>query len=249
MNRKSTKEIAKMAESGKILAEVLHKCRKKIIPGAIAAEIDEFAEKEIIKLNAEPGFKNYNGFPNTLCLSINEEVVHGLPTKNKIIKPGDIVSIDCGVKYKGWNSDAAFTLGVGKIKDNEQELISITKTALEIAIKYIKPGIKINIIQEKMQSLIENAGFSVIRSLSGHGIGKNLHESPSIFNFVDKNNNFCLEEGMTICIEPMVAMGNFQVKTEPDGWSIKTVDKSNTAHFEHTIAITKYGAQVLTKLN
>jgi methionyl aminopeptidase len=246
MNIKNQDEIKKMTEAGKILGDVLKLIRQKIQVGISAKELDDYAEKCILARNAIPAFKNFNGYPNSICVSINEEIVHGIPTSGKKIKEGDIVGIDCGVKYEGYNSDAAFTIGVGKISPLAKRIIETTKKSLNKAIVAIKPGIELKKIQKIIQKTIEDEGFAVIRSLSGHGIGKNLHEAPTIFNYVDNGPKVILKQGMTICIEPMSAVGTYEIKTENDNWTIKTLDNSISAHFEHTILITDKAAKILT---
>ncbi len=246
MNIKNKNEIKIMSESGKILAKVLKQIKGKIKPDISTWQLDQYAERLILEYNAKPAFKGFKNYPNTTCISINNEIVHGLPSKKKIIKSGDIVSVDCGVLYKKYNSDAAFTVGVEKISLDAEKLIKTTKKSLDLAIKKIKPGIKMQDIQRIIQTTIEGAGFSVIRRLSGHGIGISVHESPPIYNFVGQGPNITLEAGMTFCLEPMAAVGTYRVKTKNDGWTIASSDGSLTAHFEHTIAVTENGYKILT---
>ncbi len=221
---KTKEEIKIMRAGGKIAARVLEKLKKKILPGMTVKELDTLAEKEILKAEATPSFKNYHKYPATTCVSVNEEVVHGIPT-NKIIHEGDLVGLDLGVFYKGYHTDTAVTIGVGKITPHAQKLRDITESALKKGIKAIKPGVHLGDIQEIIQKEIEKNGFGVIRDLSGHGIGKNLQESPSIPNFGKTGTGPVLK----------------------DGWTVVTADRSLAAHFEHTVAITKTGAEVLTK--
>lgn len=247
MNLKSASEIRLMAEGGKILKMTLDQVRKNIKPGISTWELDQIAEKFILNNGAVPAFKGYQNYPNSACISINHQLVHTIPSKNKIIKNGDIVSVDCGVFYKGYNTDSAFTVGVGEIDDLKNKLVVITKKSLDNAIDMIKPGIKFSEVQAVIQSTIESAGFSVIRDLAGHGIGKSVHEPPTIYNFAGRGPHLILQEGMTFCIEPMASAGSYQIATCKDGWTVESVDKSPTAHFEHTIAVTKDSNQVLTK--
>ncbi len=247
MNIKSKKEIDLMRHSGKILSKTLNQLKKEIKPGVCAKYLDDLAEKIIASSNAKPAFKGFNGYKYTICASLNNEVVHGLPLKNKFIKKNDIVSIDCGVNFNGYHTDAAFTLAVGEANEKTNLLIETTKQSLHNAIKIIKHKIPLIKVQKIVQNTIEKPGFSVIRSLSGHGIGKRLHEPPSIFNFVGKNSDIILQKGMTFCLEPMSSMGRFDVQTKEDGWTIVTSDNSLSAHFEHTILVTENGFEILTQ--
>lgn len=246
INLKTEQEIAIMKEGGRILAGVIQKVRQVIKPGVTTQEIDHLAERLISKAGAKPSFKKYKGYPCSSCLSVNEELVHSLPSK-KIIKKGDLISVDIGVFYQGYHTDSAITFGVGKVSSQAEKLIRITKKSLDEGINLLKPGKKIGDIQAKIQAVIEKTGFSVIRDLSGHGIGKSLQEQPSIHNFGIKGTGFILKKGMTFCLEPMVAVGNPQIKIQPDGWTVITKDRSLSAHFEHTVAITKNGYLLLTK--
>ncbi|OGD57327.1 type I methionyl aminopeptidase [Candidatus Berkelbacteria bacterium RBG_13_40_8] len=244
---KTKEEIKIMRAGGKIAARVLENLKKVIKPGMTIKELDTLAEKEILKAGGIPSFKNHHKYPATTCISVNEEVVHGIPT-NRIIKKGDLVGLDLGVYYRGYHSDTAITIGVGKITPEARKLRDVTEKALQRGIKAIKPELHLGDIQEIVQKTIENAGFGVIRDLSGHGIGKKLQESPSIPNFGKSGSGPVLKEGMTLAIEPMVSAGDWHVNVLKDGWTVVTADGSLAAHFEHTIAVTKNGAEILTKL-
>lgn len=246
INIKSDEEIEIMKRSGKILANVIQQAKKITKPGISTNEIDEFIEKSIIKSGVKPSFKNYEGYPKSSCISVNEEIVHSIPNE-KIINDGDIVSIDAGVCYKGYHSDSAITFGIGKISPDVEKLINVTKNSLDEAIKQLKPGKKIGDIQAVIQKIIEHAGLYVVKGLSGHGIGKKLQEKPSIPNFGQKGKGFIVKPGMVFCIEPMVAIGTDQIRLLANGWTIVTKDLSLSAHFEHTIAITQNRCLVLTK--
>lgn len=243
---KTPEEIKIMAEGGKILSSILKKAKNYTYAGMTTLALDHYIENLIYANNAKPSFKNYQNYGFASCISINEEVVHGIPGK-RIIKSGDVVSIDVGVLYKGFHNDAAVTFAVGKISEKAQKLIKITERSLNNGIDLVKPGIHLGDIQAVIQKTIENAHFSVVRDYSGHGIGRNLQEAPSILNYGFPGTGFVLKEGMTICIEPMVTAGNHEVKVKKDGWTVITEDKSLAAHFEHTILVTKNGHKVLTK--
>lgn len=245
---KTPSEIVIMKQSGQILAKVIDEARKYVKAGQSTKELDIYISNLIGQSGARPSFKGFHGYPASSCISINEEVVHAIPG-NRIIKNGDIVSIDVGVLYKGYHSDSAITIGIGKISKEAQNLIKITKKSLNNGIKKIKPGIKIGDIQSEIQKTIESAGFFVIRDLTGHGIGCELQEDPSIPNFGRKGTGFILKEGMVIAIEPMASTGTYRVIGTDDEWTVVTLDKSLSAHFEHTIAITTFGCEILTKLN
>ncbi len=244
---KSEEEIKIMKEAGKILATVLKEVEKQVKPGITTLELDRAAEALILKHGAKPAFKGYDNFPFSLCASVNEEIVHGLPS-NRILKEGDIIGLDLGVLYKGYYSDMAVTVAVDKVSFEAKRLINVAKKSLRLGIKKIKPGNTTGDIGKTVQKYIEDQGFSVIRDLCGHGIGKNLHEDPKIPNFGKRKSGEKLVEGMVICIEPMIAMGDYHLQKAQDGYGYATKDKSLTAHFEHTILVTKNGAKVLTEI-
>lgn len=244
---KNKTKIEKMKKAGHIAALVLDTIQKEIRTGMSTKQIDQLAEKIILNNKATCSFKGFGGFPAATCVSINDEVVHGIP-KNRIIKEGDLVGIDVGVYYLGYHADTAITIGVGKISSENQKLLEVTKKSLQNGIALIKPGIHLGDVQAEIQKTIESAGFGVIRDLTGHGIGTELQEAPSIPNFGKSGTGLVLKEGMTIAIEPMVSIGDYHVRIKADGWTVVTADGSNSAHFEHSIAVTSTGAEVLTKL-
>jgi len=252
INLKSKSEIEIMRESGKILAEILRLLASKVEPGISGDELEKIAEREVKKYGVIPSFKNYViskniiPFPAMICLSINDEIVHGFPSK-KIIKEGDIVGIDMGVKYKGFHSDSAVTIGAGKISAKAQKLIKITKESLVKGIEQVKPGNRIGDIGFAMQKYAEKNGFSVVRNLVGHGVGRSIHEPPEVPNFGKKGTGLKLCSGMTFAIEPMLNEGNYYIKCDKDGWTIRTTDGKLSAHFEHTVAVMENGCEILTK--
>lgn len=244
---KSEEEIRIMREAGKILATVLKEIEKLIKPGVTTIELDRAAEALISKHGARPAFKGYDGFPYSLCASVNEEIVHGLPSE-RILKEGDVIGLDLGVLYKGYNSDMAITVAVGEVFFEAKRLIMVTKKALKRGIKKVRPGNTIGDIGNTIQRYVEDQGFNVVRDLCGHGIGKEIHEDPKIPNFGARHKGEVLKEGMVICLEPMVTMGDWRLKKAKDGYGYATKDSSLTAHFEHTMAVTKDGARVLTEI-
>lgn len=229
------------------MASIMKKLAKKVKPGVSTQEIDELAEKLISRAGAEPSFKNYRGYPKVACISVNEEVVHNIPSDDKILKKGDIVGLDLGLKYKGLYTDMAMTIPVGRISKQAKKLIKITRKALEIGLKSVKAGHTIGDIGFAIERFVTKNGFTVVRALTGHGVGKEVHEDPKIPNFGERGQGFELQEGMTLAIEPMVNIGSHTVKTKEDGWGIVTVDSSLSAHFEHTILVAKKGCEILTK--
>lgn len=247
INIKTPDEIIIMEKAGKILAKVFDKTIKQVKPGMTKMELDTIIENLIIDLGATPSFKNYKGYRFSSCLSINSEVVHGLPN-NDIIKNGDIVGIDIGVNYNGYHADSAVTIPVGKVSKIALELIDITKKALDLAISKIKPGITIGHIQQTIQDFVESNNYCLVRSYSGHGIGKNLQEDPIIPNYYGLNNHLIIKENAVFCIEPMVIIGkNHHVSIKDDSWTVISAGGELAAHFEHTIAVTKKNCKVLTK--
>lgn len=242
---KSNEEIAIMRAGGKIAARVLSELARSAVPGKTILELDAQAEEIIENAGAKPSFKGFHGYPAAICVSVNNEVVHGIPSK-RILKEGDIVGIDVGVYYQGFHTDTAITIAIGKISSEAQKLIDVTKKSLDAAIKIIKPDIYLGDVQAEIQQIIEAAGYGVIRDLAGHGVGKNLQEAPSIPNYGKKGTGIILKEGMTLAIEPMVSAGDWRVRVLDDGWTVVASDGSLSAHFEHTIAVTKNGGEILT---
>ena len=244
---KTKEEIQTMEEGARILAQVMEYLKGQVKPGIATKELDKTAESLILKFGAKPSFKGYNGFPATLCVSINEEIVHGIPSQRKL-KEGDIVSLDLGLFYKGFHSDMALTVGVGKISPEALRLIRITKDVLRVAIRKVRPGNTTGDIGNTIQRYVESQGFGVVRDLCGHGIGKELHEEPQILNYGKRHTGEIIKEGMVFCIEPMVTMGDWRVKKSLDGYGFSTKDGSLSAHFEHEVAVTKDGCRILTKI-
>lgn len=229
------------------MAEVLEGIRKQISSGVTTRELDEFAESYIRSKRAKPAFKGYRDYPSSICSSINEQVVHGIPSSVKL-KAGDIISIDIGAYYNGFYGDAALTFPVGEISGKAKKLLAVTEESLQLGIKKAVAGNRLSDISFVIQNHVEPAGFSVVRNFVGHGIGRELHEEPQIPNFGDSGQGPELMPGMTLAIEPMVNEGGWEISVLNDGWTAVTKDQSLSAHFEHTVAITKNGHDVLTKL-
>ncbi|MBI3600197.1 MAG: type I methionyl aminopeptidase [Nitrospinae bacterium] len=244
---KSRQEIEKMKIPNRLVAEVLGEVVKKIKAGISTIELDRLAESLIVKKRGVPAFKGYRGYPNSLCISINEQVVHGIPSSRKL-KEGDIVSLDLGIYYDGYYGDAALTVGVGNISQDAERLLDSTRKALYIGIEKAKAGNHLSDISYAIQSYVEGEGFSVVRAFVGHGIGTSLHEDPQVPNFGEAGNGPVLKNGMVIAIEPMVNAGVSDVEVLEDDWTTVTADRSLSAHFEHTVAITDNGAEILTKV-
>ena len=241
-------EIEKARASNRIVAEVLSKLRERVRPGVRTRDLDKFAEEIAEKKGAKPAFKGYNGFPYALCVSVNEVVVHGMPSE-RILEEGDIVGLDFGVYYQGFFGDATVTLPVGKVTEKASRLMQITEQSLYAGIAQAKDGNRLGDISAAVQDMVEDAGYSIVRDFVGHGIGKNLHEDPQIPNFGEKGRGIELRSGMILAIEPMVNEGKYKVQILPDGWTVVTKDGSLSAHFEHSVAITDNGPEILSKLN
>lgn len=251
---KSKEEIEKMRAAGRVVHRVLQRCREICRPGVTTREIDEEASRVIAAAGAKGLFKNYptyrpgEGFPSTLCLSVNEVVVHGIASERRI-EEGDIVGIDCGVQVDGWCGDSAITVMVGQVRPEVRKLCEVTEHVLRIAIENIRPGRKWSQIARLMQRYAEHAGLSVVRDFVGHGIGRQMHEEPKVPNYVSREllrHDIELREGVVLAIEPMCNLGSREVMTMPDGWTVLTVDGQPSAHYEHTVAVTALGADVLT---
>lgn len=250
---KTKQEIEVMRKGGSILARAIENVRMAVRPGVSLKELDAIARTSIVGARGEPAFFGYgqrkgqSGFPATLCASVNDEVVHGIGCRDRSLQEGDIVGLDLGVKYKKLYADMAITVGIGAVDQESERLIRVTREALFKAIALVAPGVRTSELSRTIQKHCEGHGFSVIRDLSGHGIGYALHEEPSLFCFDDPSNpDVILKEGMVICIEPMVVTGDWRVTTDEDCWTIRTTDGSRSAHFEHTIAITSDGHDILT---
>jgi methionyl aminopeptidase len=246
---KSKREIEIMARGGRILAETVQMLERETRAGMTTMQIDALAE-DFIRSHpgAVPSFKGLYGFPGSVCTSINEEIVHGIPSKKRTVKDGDIVSIDVGVQYEGFHTDSATTAAVGEIDETSRRLLEVTKRALDAGIAAAQPGRHIGDIGAAIQGVVEAAGFNVTRDLVGHGIGTTFHEDPQVPNYGKPKRGTKLMQGLTIAIEPMVMTGKHQTRQLPDRWTVVTVDGSRAAHFEHTVAITADGPLVLTRL-
>ena len=242
---KSPAEIEKMRAANQLVAQVLEELTAMVAPGVSTADLDEAAERKVRAAGAEPAFKGYRGYPATLCASVNQQVVHGIPNRTPL-KAGDIVSLDMGVKLNGYYGDSAVTVAVGPVQDDVAKLLRVTQEALENGIAQVKVGGRISDIGHAIQAHVEANGFSVVREFVGHGIGASLHEEPQIANYGEPGRGPRLAEGMTLAIEPMVNMGKPAVRVLADGWTAVTKDGSLSAHFEHTVAVTKNGPLVLT---
>ena len=243
---KSDREIALMREAGNIAMLAHEEIRKAIKPGVSTKELDKIAYDVITSHGATPSFLNYNGFPASICVSVNEEVVHGIPSKHRILQDGDIVSLDAGLIYKGYHSDAARTVAVGEISDDAKKLIEVTKQCFFEGIKFAKEGNHLNDISTAIGEYARSFGYGVVEELVGHGIGTELHEDPQIPNFPMKRKGIKLQAGMTLAIEPMINMGTCKVEWLDDGWTVVSKDRSLSAHYENTILITKDGCEILS---
>jgi methionyl aminopeptidase len=242
---RSPREIEHLKRSNAIVAEVFQELRKAVAPGIATKELDQIAEEMILSRGAIPAFKGYRGFPAALCVSINEEVVHGIPSQRRL-KEGDIVSLDVGANLNGYFGDAAISVPVGEVDETAERLLEVTEKALYIGIEKAMLGSRLYDISHAIQAWVEGHGFSVVRDFVGHGIGKNLHEEPQIPNFGSPHQGPRLEEGMVLALEPMVNEGVYEVRILSDGWTVVTADGKRSAHFEHTIAITDGGAEILS---
>jgi methionyl aminopeptidase len=242
---KSPAEIEKMRAANQVVARILEELAAMVAPGVSTADLDAAAEAKVRAAGAEPAFKGYRGYPATLCASVNEQVIHGIPSKTPM-KSGDIVSLDMGVKLNGYYGDSAVTVPVGTVGEDVTRLLRVTQEALEQGIAQVRVGGRISDIGHAIQAHVESHGFSVVREFVGHGIGASLHEEPQIANYGEPGRGPRLAEGMTLAIEPMVNMGKAAVKVLSDGWTAVTKDGSLSAHFEHTVAVTKDGYEILT---
>lgn len=250
---KTKEEIEKMHAAAQIVVEALGKLRENVVPGVSTWDLDRMAEELAFKKGARPAFKGYSNYPASVCFAINEEVVHGIPSKKKVLKEGDIVGLDFGVSLDGYFGDSAITVPVGNVSSLAEKLLTVTEESLLRGIKQACPGNRLFDISGAIQNYVEEKGFSIVRSFVGHGIGKKLHEDPQVPNFVPDNGNsgrgVKLKPGMVIAIEPMVNVGRPDIKILNDGWTAVTVDGTLSAHFEHTVAVTEEGPQILTHKN
>jgi methionyl aminopeptidase len=243
---KTAKEVEKMRRAGGIVREVLHAVRAMVKPGATTLDLENVAARLIEDAGAKPAFKGYHGFPCVLCTSLNDQVVHGIPSAKTVLREGDILSVDCGAVIDGYYGDSAITIPVGKVAAGTQRLLEITQGSLERAIETVRPGATLGDVGAAVQEMVEAAGFSVVKEFVGHGIGTHMHEDPQIPNFGQPGRGVRLREGMVLAIEPMVNAGGDAVRVLKDGWTAVTEDGSLSAHFEHTVAVTKDGAAILT---
>jgi methionyl aminopeptidase len=243
---KTDEEIELLRISNQIVAKTLAEIAKLIAPGISTVQLDKVAEAFIRDHGAVPGFLGYGGFPKSICTSVNEQVVHGIPAENVILKEGDIISVDCGAYINGFHGDSAYTFPVGEVKPEVMDLLRTTKESLYLGIEQAVEGKRLGDIGSAIQSHCEAKGYSVVREMIGHGVGRNLHESPEVPNYGRKGNGTMLKSGMTIAIEPMINMGKRQLVFENDGWTTRTIDNMPSAHFEHSVAVRKGKADILS---
>jgi methionyl aminopeptidase len=242
---RSAAEIERLARVNELVARVLAELKSLVVPGLTTADLDAVAEKRLGEAGAEPAFKGYHGYPATICASVNEQVVHGIPSKRPLVE-GDIISIDMGAKLEGFYGDSAVTVPVGRVSDEADRLLSVTEAALAKGLAAVKPGARVSDIGAAVQTHVEAHGFSVVREFVGHGIGTKLHEEPQIPNYGPPGRGPRLSEGMVLAVEPMVNLGKPAVKVLGDGWTAVTKDGSLSAHFEHTVVVTGSGCRILT---
>lgn len=245
---KSAREIKLMHEASQILVQARQALFKMIQPGISTEALDQHADTVIRSLGGIPSFKDYEGYPKSICTSVNEVVIHGIPSSKVILKEGDIISIDIGVNVKGYHADSAFTYAVGHISSEAKQLLEVTEKALYIGIEEAKPGNYVSNIGHAIETFIKPYGYGIVETFTGHGIGKELHEAPQVLNYGPKNQGPKLKPGMTICIEPMVNLGTKDVQVLKDGWTVVTKDKRLSAHFEHMVLITEDGCEIMTTL-
>ena len=242
---KSPREIAIMREAGRIVAETLNLLKEQVRPGITTADLDKIAYEHIRARGAVPSFKGYNGFPASICTSVNEEIVHGIPGP-RVLKEGDLLSIDCGAFYRGYHGDAATTVGVGQITPAAQKMIDVGWESLYAGIRFARPGNRLEDISAAIQEVLEKNGYGVVRDLVGHGVGRHLHESPNVPNFGTPGHGMRLVAGLVLAIEPMLTQGSYEGETQADQWTIITRDHGLAVHVEHTVAITDNGPEILT---
>ena len=247
---KSPQEIEKMRESAKIVATVLKEISAMVKPGMTTADLDIYAEDRIRQMGANPSFKGYYGFPASICASVNQEVVHGIPSTKKVLRKGDVLKVDTGAYYQGFHGDSCITIPVGKVSKNAAKLIKVAEEALYLGIEQVKAGNYLLDLAGAIEDHVKKHGYSVVENYTGHGVGKNLHEEPSVFNFrTQQMPNVKLKAGMTLAIEPILNAGSKHTRTLRDRWTVVTVDNSLSAQFEHTVLVTKNGYEILTDRN
>jgi methionyl aminopeptidase len=244
---KSSTELETMHQAGLVVWDVLNGLRERVRPGITTLELEEFAASRAAEHKVRPAFKGYRGYPCVLCASVNQEVVHGIPSASRSLREGDIISLDFGVEYKGYYGDAAVTVAVGKIRPEREKLLRVTRESLDRAIENVRPGKRLSDVSAAVQQWVEKDGFSVVRDFVGHGIGTKMHEEPNVPNYGEPGHGPRLEEGMVFAIEPMVNAGGPGVKVLDDHWTAVTTDGSDSAHFEHTVAVTAKGPWILTR--
>ncbi len=245
---KTSQEIELIAKASRVVALTIAFLRERVKPGVTTADLDRWAEEFIVREGARPAFKGYRGYPATLCTSVNEEVVHGIPSSRKRLKEGDIIGVDVGAVVEGYHGDAAVTLPVGAISEAAARLIRVTEASLEAGLAMVRVGNRLSDVSHAIQTVAENEGYSVVTDFVGHGIGRNLHEDPQVPNYGRPGEGPRLKEGLVLAIEPMVNVGRSEVEVLTDQWTVVTKDRSLSAHFEHTIALTADGPQVLTRV-
>jgi len=246
ITRKSPDQIALMRRAGKVVAEMHEECIRVTKPGATTLDVDAVAREVLDRRSARSNFLGYHGFPAVVCTSPNDVIVHGIPSVDVVLEEGDILSIDCGAIIEGWHADAAVTIPVGEIDDESKRLIEVTRASLEAAIEHVREGERLGDIGAAVEGVAEGAGFSVVREYVGHGIGTAMHEEPQVPNYGPAGRGLKLKEGHVLAIEPMVNAGGAQTEVLDDGWTVVTRDHRRSAHFEHTIAVTDHGPEVLT---
>ncbi len=245
---KSEREIALLKEAGRIVALCHEEMKKQVRPGVSTQELNDICERIILEHNATPSFKGYGGFPSAVCASVNEVVVHGIPSKKQILKEGDIVALDIGACYKGYHGDSAWSYAVGNISSRDKLLMQVTHDALFKGLEQVHEGAHLGDVSAAIGNYASSFGFGIVEEFTGHGVGRNLHEDPAIFNFGEPGTGPLLKEGMVLAIEPMINAGTKKVRILSDGWTTVTKDKSKSAHFEHTIVVRKNGYEILTTL-
>ena len=245
---KSEREIALLKEAGRIVALCHEEMKKQVRPGVSTQELNDICERIILEHNATPSFKGYGGFPSAVCASVNEVVVHGIPSKKQILKEGDIVALDIGACYKGYHGDSAWSYAVGNISSKDKLLMQVTHDALFKGLEQVHEGAHLGDVSAAIGNYASSFGFGIVEEFTGHGVGRNLHEDPAIFNFGEPGTGPLLKEGMVLAIEPMINAGTKKVRMLSDGWTTVTKDKSKSAHFEHTIVVRKNGYEILTTL-
>lgn len=245
---KSEREIALLKEAGRIVALCHEEMKKQVRPGVSTQELNDICERIILEHNATPSFKGYGGFPSAVCASVNEVVVHGIPSKKQILKEGDIVALDIGACYKGYHGDSAWSYAVGNISSKDKLLMQVTHDALFKGLEQVHEGAHLGDVSAAIGNYASSFGFGIVEEFTGHGVGRNLHEDPAIFNFGEPGTGPLLKEGLVLAIEPMINAGTKKVRILSDGWTTVTKDKSKSAHFEHTIVVRKNGYEILTTL-